>query len=471
MTDHPLATADAAHRHRTFAAFAALALMVTLSVLAVAIPAPVWAQEATTTPQRLDQYVGRYEIARGVELAITRTGDQLSAQLTGQGIAAIYPTGDHEFAYKVVDARLTFRTDDDGQVNAVVLRQAGREIVGRKVDSDATPPEAGFGHREAPVDPAMFDRYVGVYRLGPTVTATITRKDAQLFVQITGQPALPVFPESEHEFFYKAVDAQITFETAAEALATAIVIHQGGQDLRAERVEDSAGTGIEPAEPDLPDGDTPSTPGIHQLALPDGRLYTLRVPDGYTGRQPVPLVVVLHQGYPGGPTPFWGRQLIESVVEPGLDALGAIVAAPDLVTPGWANPEAERHIVTLLDHLEAHYAIDQSRTLLTGYSAGGIGTWYLAPRLAERFRAALVMAGHPQADSADLAWPIPLYVIHSTADELVPLAPTRQAVEQMRARGLSVELAIVNGTTHLQWARFPPYLQAALEWIRAAWNR
>lgn len=46
-----------------------------------------------------------------------------------------------------------------------------------------------------------------------------------------------MFAESEREYFYKVVDAQITFETNAEGLAEALVLHQGGRDQRAERVE------------------------------------------------------------------------------------------------------------------------------------------------------------------------------------------------------------------------------------------
>ena len=66
---------------------------------------------------------------------------------------------------------------------------------------------------------------------------TVTREADQFFVQLTGQPRLEVFEESESEYFLKVVDAQITFETDAEGYAGALVLHQGGRDRRAERVE------------------------------------------------------------------------------------------------------------------------------------------------------------------------------------------------------------------------------------------
>ena len=52
----------------------------------------------------------------------------------------------------------------------------------------------------------------------------------------TNQPKLEVFAEGEKEFFVKAVDAQITFETGADGRATTAVLHQNGRDQKASRV-------------------------------------------------------------------------------------------------------------------------------------------------------------------------------------------------------------------------------------------
>jgi hypothetical protein len=37
-----------------------------------------------------------------------------------------------------------------------------------------------------------------------------------------------VFPEGDHDFFLKVIDAQITFETDSQGKATSLVLHQGG---------------------------------------------------------------------------------------------------------------------------------------------------------------------------------------------------------------------------------------------------
>ena len=194
-------------------------------------------REAEVDPGVFDDYVGRYEMAPGQVLTVTRQGDQLSAQLTGQPAIEIFPEAERRFFYKVVDAQLTFQTDAQGRVNAVTLHQNGRDLIAQKLDTDAAPPDEWFGHRVATVDPGTFDGYVGRYQLAPGLVITITRQGDRLLAQLTGQPAFDVFPEAEREFFFKVVDAQLTFETDGQGRATAVVLHQNGQSPRAPRID------------------------------------------------------------------------------------------------------------------------------------------------------------------------------------------------------------------------------------------
>ena len=216
-------------------------------------------------------------------------------------------------------------------------------------------------------------------------------------------------------------------------------------------------------------GSSVTAPGTYEMTLPDGGgRYTLVIPDGYTGEEPAPLVVSLHYG--GEVTPFYGRGLLDSLIEPVLRELDAIIVAPDSAADNWANPVAEQHVLGLMDHIEAHYNIDSDKTLLTGYSMGAMGTWYLAPRHPERFKAALPMSGRPQSDSTTLDWQTPMYIIHSTADELIPLELTETAVKQLQAKGASIDLVVVDEITHFEWSRFQPHLRAAIPWIHEAWD-
>jgi serine-type D-Ala-D-Ala carboxypeptidase/endopeptidase len=136
----------------------------------------------------------------------------------------------------VVDAQILFRLDSQGRANALILRQFGRDQLAQRVTGTAEPVTEWFGHKESPVDRAVFDNYVGQYQIGPGAVFTVTRNGDHLYVQLTGQQPLEVFAEGNGKFFYKVVDAQITFETAGQGPASALILHQGGQDQRASRV-------------------------------------------------------------------------------------------------------------------------------------------------------------------------------------------------------------------------------------------
>lgn len=198
---------------------------------------PVERTEISLDPNLLETYAGRYELGPNAIMTITREGGQLSAQLTGQGVLEIYPEAEDEFFLRAVDAQISFLKDSQGRVNALVLHQGGRDQLAGKLDTDADPIDEWFGHREAAVDPAIYDGYVGEYELQPGVTFRITREGGRLLAHLTGQPALEIFPETEQDFFYKVVDAQITFVAGGDGRATALILHQNGRDTRAERVE------------------------------------------------------------------------------------------------------------------------------------------------------------------------------------------------------------------------------------------
>ena len=83
----------------------------------------------------------------------------------------------------------------------------------------------------------IFDGYVGNYQLAPNFSITITRKGDRLFDHASNQPKFEIFPEGDKDFFLKVVDAEITFVTDAQGRAEELILHQGGADQRARRVE------------------------------------------------------------------------------------------------------------------------------------------------------------------------------------------------------------------------------------------
>ncbi len=99
---------------------------------------------------------------------------------------------------------------------------------------EVAPPKS---RKEVDVDSAVLESYVGVYVLTPLFVLTVTVEDGKLMVQATGQPKLPVFAESKTEFFYKIVDAQISFVPGEDGKVKHLTLHQGGLNLKAVRKE------------------------------------------------------------------------------------------------------------------------------------------------------------------------------------------------------------------------------------------
>jgi CubicO group peptidase (beta-lactamase class C family) len=199
------------------------------------LPAPKEHKEITVDPKIFDGYAGQYQLEPNFILTITREGDQLFAQATGQPKVQIFPEGERDFFYKVVDAQITFETDAAGRTTGLTLHQRGQNMPAKRIEGEvasAAPKE----RKEIAVDPKLFDGYVGQYQLAPDFILTITREGDQLFAQATGQSKFQIYPESQRDFFYKVVDAQITFETDASGHATSLTLHQNGANTPAKRV-------------------------------------------------------------------------------------------------------------------------------------------------------------------------------------------------------------------------------------------
>lgn len=80
----------------------------------------------------LETYVGTYELAPQFNIVITRKGEQLFGQATGQPQFELFAKSETEFYLKVVDARVVFTTNDAGMVESLTLFQGGQEILGKK---------------------------------------------------------------------------------------------------------------------------------------------------------------------------------------------------------------------------------------------------------------------------------------------------------------------------------------------------
>jgi CubicO group peptidase (beta-lactamase class C family) len=96
-------------------------------------PLPSERQAVQVDPALYDGYAGVYELAPGFLLTLTREGDHLMAQATGQPKLEIFPESETKFFLKVVDAQIELQRGPDGKATGLTLFQGGRTMPGKKV--------------------------------------------------------------------------------------------------------------------------------------------------------------------------------------------------------------------------------------------------------------------------------------------------------------------------------------------------
>jgi poly(3-hydroxybutyrate) depolymerase len=214
--------------------------------------------------------------------------------------------------------------------------------------------------------------------------------------------------------------------------------------------------------------------------------YRLYVPKTYRRGVRTPLVVALH-GFGGNHDYFFGvvpdlPNLIEQsgfvfvapmgystggwygapLSIPG-DRLRAVLAAEGKTPPPSPpapepNPAEVRHerelserdVLNVLGLVTAEYDIDPDRVYLMGHSMGGLGTYFLGQKHAERWAAIAPMSG--TMSDHDYSLPrlrkIPI-MVSAGSTEILTARLAREQVTAMRNMGMTAEYVEVEGGTHM----------------------
>ena len=98
------------------------------------------------------------------------------------------------------------------------------------------PYEVPAERKEIPVAVKTLEKYVGKYQLTPQIVLSVTLENGKLLAQVSTQPKLELFAESETVFFFKTVNAQVTFVVSAQGEVTGLVFRQGGSDIPAQKI-------------------------------------------------------------------------------------------------------------------------------------------------------------------------------------------------------------------------------------------
>ena len=219
----------------------------------------------------------------------------------------------------------------------------------------------------------------------------------------------------------------------------------------------------------------PAAPGTHLRVLETSAgfelRYTLSIPDGYSPKMPAPLVLSLHYGFDRSrPYPdHFGRGMLVSLVAPGLEKLKPVIVAPDSHGKRWSDDVIETSVVELMAKVQGDYAIDPRRIAVVGFSMGGRASWEYAARHPRLFTAIIPMASRVDLATAE-AVEVPIFAIHSRADERVPIAPLQQVIEALKRKGRKVELLTLDGVRHYETPRYAGALARAVPWLKEVWD-
>jgi polyhydroxybutyrate depolymerase len=199
------------------------------------------------------------------------------------------------------------------------------------------------------------------------------------------------------------------------------------------RLRSRSGDGTAPVATDPAGG--PAAGTFPRTLTVDGRqrTYRVHVPASVAGRTGLPVVVVLHGG--GGSGEIIERQTHLSAV---ADRAGFVAVYPDgtaavsdriLLTwnagtcCGYARDHGVddvKFIGALLDALAGQFHTDPARVYVTGFSNGAMMAYRLACELSGRITAIAPVSGALNVDDCRPARPLPVLILHGTADRNVP---------------------------------------------------
>ena len=128
------------------------------------------------------------------------------------------------------------------------------EIAELYLGSELAPRSTVTANAAKPVSSAALAAIVGRYDYRNAILV-VTQEGGRVFAQLGGQPRFEIYPQSETEFFWKVVDAQVTFVKDATGKVVSATHHQSGMTIHAPRLAEVAEIKLADAQTDALLGD------------------------------------------------------------------------------------------------------------------------------------------------------------------------------------------------------------------------
>lgn len=213
--------------------------------------------------------------------------------------------------------------------------------------------------------------------------------------------------------------------------------------------------------------------------------YHFRVftPKGWSKAKKSPVILFLHgAGERGDDNLAQIRVGIAPAIVKQQDSFPFVVVLPQCPRGRWwSEPAMQAQALKALDQTMAEFNCDPNKTILTGLSMGGYGSWAIAANSPRRFAALAIVCGgvvpppglslpkeatsptaaaDPYAAVAAKIGKTPVWVFHGSADLAVPVSESRKMVEALKAAGGNVRYNEYEGVGHNSWDK--AYAEAEL---------
>lgn len=159
------------------------------------------------------------------------------------------------------------------------------------------------------------------------------------------------------------------------------------------------------------------------------RQFVLRVPEGYTGAKPLPVLFFLHGCNQNGPT-------AETTHARGFrNALGphAVLLYPSADGNCWRRDAADLSFFDeMLKTVRSELCVDENRVFVTGISSGGYFSNDVGCKRGDVLRGLIPVAPGPATSWNGCKGPVDTMIIHSPRDSVVPFSRGLQVRDHWR---------------------------------------
>jgi predicted peptidase len=181
----------------------------------------------------------------------------------------------------------------------------------------------------------------------------------------------------------------------------------------------------------------------------------LLVPHNYDAKKRYPLLVYLHGG--GGIGTDNARQIrggngqVLDLFVRNQKGFPSFILVPQSSGEGWADRAQLAKILDVIAAAQKQYSIDAKRVYLGGQSIGGFATYAVVAARPDLFAAAFVLSGSGDPSSAPKLARVPFWILHGSADRIVPVDYAHKMRDAIRGAGGLARYTEFRGEGHQIW--------------------